>query len=43
VDDDFTLIGLSLGDAAAEVWIDGELVDEVPARIVPAQPSTASD
>lgn len=40
---DFTLIGLTVGDATAEVWVDGELVDEVPTRILTTEPSAGRD
>lgn len=43
VGDDFTLIGLTLGETSVELWIDGELMDEVSARIVAAEPSAAND
>lgn len=38
-----TLIGLAIGETVTEVWIDGELVDEVPTEIVASQPSGPSD
>lgn len=38
-----TLIGLTEGDLHTEIWIDGELVDEVTTRIVASDPSGPSD
>ncbi len=40
---DHTLIGLTVGDIVTEVWIDGELVDEVTTSIVESEPSAPSD
>ncbi len=38
-----TIIGLTLGDTELEVWVDGELQELVPARIVPADSGFSGD
>ncbi|MCH9683238.1 MAG: hypothetical protein K0V04_17520 [Deltaproteobacteria bacterium] len=41
--EEFALIGLTVGETITEVWIDGELEDEIVTRIIAADPSGPSD
>ncbi len=40
---EYTLIGLTEGETITEVWVDGELEDEVTTRIIASDPSGPSD